>query len=358
MARSSATLQKVADSVGVSVSTVSRILSSPNFAKKETRDSVLATAARLGYGRKRRETTQDGKLTGSAESIDCGLKKVVLLSHEPIFGGVRSPDWIFCDVVPTLQRIGRELGFQLVMSSYGGEIDRDALLKATEDACGVLWMACGEEEDMPAILAQRLPVVVMNDDSLWPPQWSVMGDNRMVIFKAIEHLYKLGHRRVAYFEADESPHKESVHIRERLAAYFDAITYFKMEADRSLSIRECFGVNGHPQAVAHAMDRLQAMKSRPSALISPLCYAIQFLKETRKRSISVPNDLSIVAIDNAPVAELVDPPLTVIDCVFARCAEMAIQLLIEKKKNPDDRAKTVLMEPRLIVRNSSAQFDQ
>jgi len=349
-------MQKVADSVGVSVSTVSRILNSPTFAKKQTRESVLAAATKLGYhGRSRRSDSKPGE-TIPARGKSPVQKQIVLFAPEQRFGGVNSPDWIFRDVIPTLHRVLREKDLNLLLASYREDDTPDLSNLGAEQTCGVLWMADGhgQNQALLARIARCAPVVVINDDSLWPPQACVIGNNRMVMFKAVEHLAGLGHRRIGYFDALPTVEKVSVHTRERIAELRQAVEYFDLEADPDWIIMERFGINGHPQAVAKAVDRMKAMKSPPTALISPLCYALQFIKELRERAIRVPENMSLLAIDNAAVAEMVVPALTVIDCNFSGCAETAVELLLEQTDPQQRSAKTVLVEPRLVVRGSTS----
>jgi LacI family transcriptional regulator len=359
MAREAPTMQKVADSVGVSVSTVSRILNSPDFAKPETRDNVIAAAHKLGYrGLSRREGSlhRDG-VSGSLKSKRT-RKQIVLLAPDQLFGGVKSPDWIFRDVIPTLQRLGREKGFQLLLSSYSHDDFPDIAALSSDKVFGVLCLANGQEQAFMERIAQSVPFVFINDDASWPPRASVMSNNRMVMFKAVEHLARLGHRRIGYFDADESPRKISVHSRERLGAYREALAYFDLDTETDLFIQERFGFNEHPQAVCRAMDRIEGLSSRLTALIAPLGYSIQFLKETRKRSIRIPEDMSLLAIDNAPVAEMVDPSLTVVDCCFAECTEAALDLLMDQAQQGRMNAKTILYEPKLVIRNSTAAISK
>jgi DNA-binding LacI/PurR family transcriptional regulator len=350
-----ATMQKVAHVTGFSVSTVSRVLNSHDFASDDTRDRVMKAAKNLGYVRlRRRGVSQPLTSLGKNHENMSGSDNIVLLAPETVLGSLESPDWIYRDVVPVLQRTAKENNFHLILSSYGPDDQWKPSEIAARNISGVLWMA-HDREDLLARISKIVPAVVINDNTLWPPQTSVMCSNRMVLLKAIEHLHKLGHRRVGYFDVYEPPEKTSIHCRERLAAYREAIRRFDMDTDPELCILGKFGCNEHPEAVAKAMDRMIAMKSMPTAMVAPLRYSIEFLKETRQRSINVPEDMSIVALDNAPAAEWVDPSLTVIDCAFGRCAEVAVELLLEEKNTHRKYARTILMEPELIVRKSTAK---
>lgn len=353
--KNTATMQKVADATGVSVSTVSRVFNSSEFAKQETRARIIRAADRLGYTRlRRRAVSYPMTSLGRNHASTADLGNIVLLASEIVLRGLESQDWIYRDVVPTLHRLEREKGFHLILSSYGRDDQWDPAAITADHIGGVLWMA-HDREDLLDRINRTVPVVVINDNTLWPPRTSVVTSDRMVLFKATEHLAGLGHRRVAYFADDATLAELPGHDPARLAAYHDAIAHFNLDTDPSLCVLEQFGINEHPQAVARAMDHMLSMETRPTALITSLRYSIQFLKEARRCSIAVPTELSIVAIDNAPAAEFVDPSLTVVDCVFGRCAEVAIEMLLEQKNGPPESVRTVLIEPKLIVRKSTAR---
>ncbi len=354
--RKSATLQEVAASAGVSVSTASRVLNSSDFAKAETRDAVIKAAMRVGYTRLRHRESLDPALAPIArQRDDAALKNIVLFAPRTLLDQLQSQDWIFRDIVPTLYRVARDSGFQLILSSYGDEDQWNALKSATESVGGIIWMTDTDhrdDEEMLPYVSRLAPVVVINDDSCWPPRTCVLVNNRAVIFKAVEHLVELGHRRIGYFDANDAD--VDTHCRERLEAYHHAVAHFNLDTDPGVCVLERFGKDEHPQAVVRAMDRMSASASLPTAVIAPLGYAIQFLKETRFRGIAVPKDMSIMAIDDAHAAKLVDPALSVIDCGYNACAETAVKLIIEQIESPKPALKTVLLDPTLIVRDSTA----
>ncbi len=354
--RKSTTLQNVAEIAGVSVSTASRVLNSTDFAKKETRESVINAALRTGYVHVRRSDRMNPAFAASGyQHDDSALKNLLLLAPQSLYGSLGSQDWIFRDIIPTIYQAASDNGFRLSLSSYN-ENDQNSVVKiATENIDGIIWMADNQRNkwvDLLGYFAKLAPIVVINSDSIWPPRTCVMSNNRLVLFKGIEHLVELGHRRIGYFDTDDS--EINVHCRERLDAYRQAVAHFQLDDNPGLCVLPKFGVNEHPRAVAKAMDHFQAMPSKPTAIISPLTYAIQFLKVTYERSIHVPNDFSIVAIDDAHAAELLNPPLTVVDCGFSECATLAVELIIEQAESSGQNTKTVLLEPTLIVRGSTA----
>ena len=349
------TIQDVAGVAGVSASTVSRVLNSPDFGTTETRNRITKAVKRLNYARLRRRSASVPihKLDSAALTCPIGASNILFLAPEALLHSIETSAWMFHDVVPALQSYTRKHGLHMILSAYGQDDQSLPRVLHDKQIDGVLWMNL-YSKDLLAAVAQTVPTVVLNACFTWPPQTNVQADNRMVLFKGVEHLHELGHQRVALFYCNDRL-KMKGHTYERLNAFHEAIDHFGMDADADLCIGERFGVKEHPRAVAKAMDRILAMSSQPTALIAPLTYAIQFLKETRKRAISVPKHLSLIGIDNAGAAELVDPALTVVDCVFARCAEVATDALLAGKTSMNKHTETILLEPTLIVRESTSR---
>lgn len=343
-------MQGVADAVGLSVATVSRVLSNADFVRDDTRDRVIEAAARLGYSQSRRSKAHHpGYLKNENHLQDTDLKHILLLSPERVLRSMEvRENWIYYNVVPTLHRLAREKGFHLTLSSYArGDQWNPAALEG-KHVDGVLWMG-QEEPELLSEISKTVPVVVLNDDSAWPPQTCVVANNRAVIFKAVEHLVNLGHRRIGFFSVEGT---NDSHTRERLNAYQEAVNHFNLAPD--MILYEQFGHNEHPEAIARATDRMLALKTRPTAMIFPLRYSIQFLKELHQRRLAVPEEMSLVAIDNAAAAEMIEPPLTAVDCLFGYCAEVAVELLMDETKRIQNHRQILLQEPELIVRKSTA----
>ncbi len=353
------TMQEVAEEVGVSVATVSRVFNDAEFASEHTRDRIAEAVDKLGYSRTpRRRTSSSARPLGQNQSGSGWNTEhnVILMAGEELLNDLDSPGWLYRDIVPALQRIGQKNGVRVVFSlcsTKDGEMPFEAGNEQHLD--GVLWMGHGQH-DLLRKISEKVPVVVINDDSFfWPPQASVLCNNKMVLFQAVEHLVELGHKQIAYFAQQFVPNSFSTHLLQRQEAFKEAMLHFGLNP--ALCILPKFGINEHNQAVAETLDSMDDMESRPTALITELLYATQFIKEARQRSMSIPKDLSIVAIDNAAVAEMIDPPLTAVDCRLGRCAEVAFELLLQNKNAHQRCARTILLEPKLIVRNSTSRLD-
>ena len=81
---------------------------------------------------------------------------------------------------------------------------------------------------------------------------------------------------------------------------------------------------------------------------------IGVLGALRERRIEVPADMSVVGFDDLPTAELLHPPLTVVEQPTYRVGARAADLLIRRLREPDAAVKEVVLAARLIVRGSTA----
>jgi LacI family transcriptional regulator len=101
-----------------------------------------------------------------------------------------------------------------------------------------------------------------------------------------------------------------------------------------------------------AAERLLA-RTRPDAI---LCandlLAAGALVALRAAGLRVPEDVAVVGMDNTALAEHTWPPLTTIDLGSAERARLAAELLLDRIDHPGGDAKTVGVEPRLVVRSS------
>jgi DNA-binding LacI/PurR family transcriptional regulator len=80
------------------------------------------------------------------------------------------------------------------------------------------------------------------------------------------------------------------------------------------------------------------------------------IRELSAHGLSVPHDVSVVGFDDAPIAEMISPPLTTVRQPLRDMAEVAVSLLLARLSGPADgkRARRVLATS-LVVRDSTAR---
>ena len=156
--------------------------------------------------------------------------------------------------------------------------------------------------------------------------------------KGVQHLFSLGHRRIAHYAG---PQSEPAH-QERLRGFLDAVLESGLRMDAT--------------PVVHSEADLAAVlhnAARPTALLT---YnddaAILVYRYSREIGLSLPVDLSIVGFDDEAFAGVVDPPLTALHVAPEMVAGSAFALL-ERQFAREEVPSQTLVPTSLVVRAST-----
>lgn len=194
-----------------------------------------------------------------------------------------------------------------------------------------------------------VPVVLLDRDlapfPLRSPHDLVCTDNLAGGFLLAEHLVKLGARRIAFLARPGSA--PSVDIR--IAGVREALV-------RHLASEpEDWVLLGDPENAAFVRERI--LKGHWEAIVCANdLTAAQLLRTLEKARIRVPADLRVVGFDDARFASLLGTSLTT---MHQPCRELALtgfRALLERIANPTLPARTLLLSPRLVVRESCGTY--
>ena len=177
---------------------------------------------------------------------------------------------------------------------------------------------------------------------------SVLVDNYGGARAAIEYLISKGHDRIATIAGST----ESTPGRLRLEGYHDALAAHGIGAANGLVQFGGFMQHGGYQA----MMRLLAPPDPPTAVfVANNLMTIGALRALKDIGVQVPQDLSIIGFDDHIFADLIDPPLTVIDRPMEEQGALAMRILLSKLNGPPaNRIRRVVLDTRLVERASCA----
>jgi LacI family transcriptional regulator len=162
---------------------------------------------------------------------------------------------------------------------------------------------------------------------------------------AMEHLLELGHRRIAFLDVGWSGDtllRRQVYIQMMSEAGLDYQPYL---------ISAVEGMSAGYQAA----QQLFKLDSLPTAIFAAEDFlAFGALKAAYDSDIPVPGDLSVVGFDDHPYAEFSVPALTTVRQPIEHIAEYACQLLIRLIEGETVAERQILVQPELIIRQSTA----
>ncbi len=330
------TINDVARAAGVSVATVSRALRGLDRVSPQTRARVEQVATELNF-----------VASPTATSLASGRTRVVAVVAPFL------TRWFFATLVSAIERTLREqdhhvLLFDLEDDSYDQRIPltQNMLWKRVD---GVITLNL-PVADAELELLNRLGLPVVAIGSPVPGRPLVQIDDRAAVRMATEHLIGLGHRRIGYIGA------VPLNVAHVQTPWARLDSYETTMADHDLAVRPDWVVASDWTADASAADIVPVLRSadRPTAIVAASDeIAIGVIQAARRLGVRVPEDLSVVGIDDYTLSAVMD--LTTVRQDVTLQGQTAARLLLDVLDDDAecvDRAVTIPIE--LIVRGTTA----
>ena len=328
----SPTIATIADEVGVSVATVSKVLNGRSDVAADTRARVEASLERHRYRRRSKR-----RLTGTGQ-ID-------LVFHE--FDSA----WAM-QIIRGVESVTAPAGLDVVLSQLGGKHHPpqqwlDAVL--SRRPLGILFALCSPTQaQQQQLRRQGIPFVVVDSDSATTASVPTVGSNNWNGgLLATRHLLGLGHRRIAIISGPD----DVLCSRARLAGFRFAHDEAGIAVDPDLVHYGTFYLNaGYDHGMA-LLDR----PDRPTAIFAGSdMQALGVLRAARRLGLDVPGQLSVIGYDNVPMAAWTDPALTTIDQPIRDMAGTATRMVLDLARGDDLPTSRVDLVTELVVRDSTA----
>ncbi|MEV0614734.1 LacI family DNA-binding transcriptional regulator [Nonomuraea sp. NPDC050404] len=331
------TINDVAQAAGVSKSAVSYALSGRGRIGAETRERVLAVAAELGW-----QPSQQARGLSSSRTYAVGLvfaRPAELIGADPFFApfiaGVEAElshhKYALLSQVIVGGEAEEEEGYRRLVS--GGRVDGMILtdLRDIDPRIGLL-----RDLGMPYVAVGR-PMQAIDGPA-------VSNDDSASVTAAVDHLADLGHQRIAQVSGSRA----LVHGLERERAFHRAL------AARGLYAGTVIPGDFTGQSGAEGMCALLELSPRPTAIIfANGLMAIAGMQEAARQGVSVPADVSVVALDDNPIAPFVTPALTAVHTDVLLWGSLSARTIMACIEGEPDTADVVLTS-ELVVRGSTA----
>ncbi|GAA5084651.1 LacI family transcriptional regulator [Thermocatellispora tengchongensis] len=325
-----ATMSDVAREVGVTTKTVSRVVNADGPVAPETRSRVLEAMARLGY----HPNLMARNIRVGGPDSTVGL--IIPDMGNPFFGTVAGG----------IESALRSRGLTLIVGSSEETAAREQSLVSTFLARRVtaLIIVPSASSDHGPLRAQRrtgLPIVFIDRPARGLTADYVASSNREGARAGVAHLIAHGHRRIAFIGDHPGLHTR----KERLQGYRDALAEAGLPYDREL-----VEIGHDHEAAAAAVTRLLARKAPATAVFAANNFAatgvVLGLARLGRR------DVALVGFDDLPLAEVLQPALTVVAQDPAAIGKQAAELLMARLDGDRSKARTVVVPTRLIIRGS------
>ncbi len=327
-------MRSVAKRAGVSVATISRVLSGSPLVRPETAERVQRVLDEVGFVPNISATTLK---YGRSDTYGVIIPD---LTNPFFFAFLRDFEALL---------VKRHRGVLLANTEFSRSRTRESLRRMlARQVDGLVVMASEQElgpQDQTAL--QRVPMVTVDRRSVSPGTSDISFRYEHGMQLAVAHLFELGHRHIGFIGGNE----ELAVSHLRLGAFCAALASIGLAAEPSLIRRGNYRMDGGERE----MRALLGLPAPPSAVITINdLTAFGALRAAHALGFDVPGQISLVGCDDIFLTEAVSPPLTTVHLSRRVLAEHCVEALESMTPAPELPGRQMWVETSLTVRSSTA----
>jgi LacI family transcriptional regulator len=326
------TMREVARRAGVSLATVSRVLNNTQYISEETRRRVLDAVREFNYFK-----NVHARRLATGRSDLFGL----------VISEIANP--YFPEIIRGYQAMAWNRGFDVLLcnTEYDQERTKAVVRKLREsDVRGVAVVTSSVDRSMASELtAAGIPLVFCNSDPAGKLVGNICIEYEHGVNKAIEHVVELGHRRSAVISGP-ADNRTAVTIKNALVSGLTA---------RGLKPVCVLESNYRVDAGAAAVREVLSRPEIPTILFCGNdLIAMGAMVALEESGVRVPEDVSVIGIDDIFFAFLARPPLTTISVPREQIGMKAFEALDRMLQLKRHKGSNYALQTDLVVRKSTA----
>jgi LacI family transcriptional regulator len=332
-----ASMRDIAESVGLSVNTVSQALSNKSGVNSKTRDLIVEAANKMGY-------EYEGAARPGPRASMTGTVGLIITDNANPF---------FAHVVRGVQNTLWQNRYSLILCNTNEDYSRergaiDTLLEKEVDGI-IITPAQSRDQDIPVLVEAKVPFVLMGRHFSNYRIPNVLFDDKAGAYKAVDHLIRLGHSRILFINAPEYISS----AQERYAGYLASFADNGIEADPSL-LRAC---EPSMEAAYNEMKSILLEKLDFSAVFTfsdlMMLGVVKMFQET---GIKAPEDCSLVGFDDIDFVSLLTPALTTVNSDKYKLGSQSAAMLLSLIRGEPLLEDTMIIPAKLMVRGSTRKL--
>lgn len=335
------TLKDVAKFAGVSTGTVSKYINDVGSVKEKNRKLIQNAIDVLQYT----PNIWAKKLaTGKSNNI-----LLYIITDEAIAPST----WLH--ELPLIQSINdylREVPYslQIKMTSHSLKKEIYSYIKesiASKTIDGIMILSPYEIEKNTILLLTntKTPFVLIDSHNPILRTNEILFDNFQISWDLIEYLHSLGHNNIGLISYEG----EHIHANEREKGFMEAIKKYNITVHKQWIGYGDFSIESGYLSTLKILDN----KEIPSAIVC--CndeMAVGAIKAVKSKGLNVPEDISVVGIDNSIIATAVSPTLTTVNIPMNKIGSLSIKELLKSIENPEYEIPRTVLQCDIVFRKS------
>lgn len=329
-----ATIKDIAKAVGVNPSTVSRVINGAATISEETKDKIIKAMRDMDY-----HPNSYARSLANGNTFTIGL--VIDAGNKDAFSNA-----FFIQSVTAIEAVAQEKGYNvLITNDSHAEHDNtitNLVLERKVDGL-IIPVQCMNDDLVEIMISNDFPFVIMGEPQKNKSRicW-VDVDNEQGAELAVKHLIEKGYKNPMLLVED----KKTIFESKRMKG-------FQKECKKS-------GI-ADPKVhtfTEHKMedildDTIAGKRDTDSFICTNNIIAFRVLKAAKSKKIKIPKQLGLITFDNYPLAEYMEPALSVVDIDTYKMGMSAAELLFTFMKARDKKVGSILVETQIIERDST-----
>ncbi len=329
------TIGDVAEMLGVSRASVSRALSGAPGVGSDLRKKIIDFTNKIGY-----------KPNSLARSLSRGYMDIVGL----VFGDIRNP--FYADLTFCIQKELEQHGYTVMLFNSEYDANKELqFLNIAKELClaGVILFTAQNDMKKEQFDKLNMPIVFVNRSLEWSDYDAVLMDNFKAGYIAAMHLIELGHQRIGFVGGQTV----SSTSRQRFNGFKQALDNCYIPFNES----HCLSGDLKMETGYKLAHEFFSLPSPPSAVVITNDFmSLGFIDGCFNQGIDIPEHLSVVSFDNIGFSKMSKIGLTTISQHSTEMGEAAARLMVERIEMSDSPHKKIILEPELIVRNTTKEY--
>jgi DNA-binding LacI/PurR family transcriptional regulator len=337
------TIKDIAKKAGVSQATVGRVIGGYGSVSSKAKEKVLKVVKELNY---------------VPNSIAQSMKNKRTKTIGVVVGKLGNP--FFSEIVNAIEATGAKLGYTVVISNTDEDPKKELECLRTlysKQIDGIIIATTLRPDTVLDAASKKfysgsIPTVYIDRELPFLQELCVLTDNYFGAYKATEYLIEMGHRNIGIIAGTNT---STMH--RRIEGYKRALMEHNIEPqEKFIRFGEKATVEEGRQFTSELLNNnpdLTALFALNNQLVTGM------LKTINEMKLSIPSDLSIVGWDDFELAQIVNPPLTMVTQDTEKIGTVATEKLIEIINSKDDESnalgeRRIVFNAHLIIRESCA----
>lgn len=335
MAKSSITINDIAQELNVAPSTVSRALNNSRKISDVTKKKIVDKAEELGY---------------NLNMVAASLSRRETNTIGVVIPGINNH--FYSQVVNGIEELAYNKGYRILIAQTRDSAAREKEIMRTLSATRVdgviacLSLETKNTDHLHNLTKNEIPLVLFDRVNYDFPCQKVIVDNYSAMTQIVSHLARSGNKNIAHLGGPVGCNIYSEHAR----GFKDALK------KNFLPLHPQFHLSSDltEEDITEAMKIWLSHEIKPDAIITANSSAALLVSKLAKElNISIPVDLAIVSLTSEPALRFVEPQITSIELPGTEMGRTSMEFLLEKIQHPDQNFNTTIKPFQLIIRNSS-----